>query len=205
MGFYDDWLLPRLIDLALGTRRIAEERQKALAEVQGRVLEVGFGSGHNLSHYPGGVERLVGIDPSGASARLAKKRIAEARFPVELLPLRGEELPAADASFDAVVSTFTLCTIPDVHAALLQMRRVLKPGGRFHFLEHGRAPELRVQRWQDRLNGAQRWLAGGCNLNRQIDRLISDAGFELERLETYYLPGPKVAAHIYRGVARPRS
>jgi SAM-dependent methyltransferase len=202
MGLYDDWVLPRLLDVTLGIRPVAEERARALAEVRGRVLEVGFGSGLNLQHYPAGVKALVGIDPSGQSARLARKRIAQAPFPVELLPLRGEELPSADASFDSVVSTFTLCTIPDPLAALRQMRRVLSPQGRFFFLEHGRSDEPRVRRWQDRLNGVQGWLFGGCNLNRPMDELITAAGFELERLDRYYARGPKTVACLYRGVAR---
>src|SRR5205814_8942180 len=134
--------------------------------------------------------------PSGEGAKLARKRIAQARFPVEFLPLRGEDIPAPDGSFDSVVSTFTLCTIPEPHAALVQMRRVLKPTGRFYFLEHGRSEEPRVQRWQDRLNGVQRCLGGGCNLNRQIDRLIADAGFALETIEKYYAKGPKIAAYL---------
>jgi ubiquinone/menaquinone biosynthesis C-methylase UbiE len=204
MGVYDDWVLPRLLNVGMGTRLVAEERQKALAEVAGSVLEVGFGSGHNLPYYPAGVRKVVGVDPSGESAKLARKRIARAPFPVELLPLRGEEIPAEDGSFDAVVSTFTLCTIPDVGTALRQMRRVLKPGGRLFFVEHGRSDEARVQRWQDRLNGVQRYLFGGCNLNRAMDQLIADAGFELERLERYYATGPKPVSYLYRGIARPK-
>jgi ubiquinone/menaquinone biosynthesis C-methylase UbiE len=204
MGVYDDWVLPRLINLAMGTRDVAEERAKALAGVQGRVLEVGFGSGHNLPHYPAAVKGVVGVDPSGESAKLARKRIARAPFPVEFLPLSGEQLPAPDGSFDSVVSTFTLCTIPDPLAALRQMRRVLAPGGRFFFVEHGRADDPKVRRWQDRLNGAQQWLFGGCNLNRPMDQLITEAGFELESLERYYARGPKFMAHLYRGIARAR-
>jgi ubiquinone/menaquinone biosynthesis C-methylase UbiE len=205
MGVYDDWVVPRLLDLGMGTSAVAEERARALAGVGGRVLEVGFGSGHNLPHYPAAVERVVGIDPSGESAKLARKRIARARFAVELLPLRGEEIPAPDGSFDSVVSTFTLCSIPDPLAALRQMRRVLTPEGRFFFLEHGRSAEPGVRRWQDRLNGAQRWLFGGCNLNRPMDALIVEAGFALESLERYYAKGPRPMSYFYRGVARPRS
>jgi ubiquinone/menaquinone biosynthesis C-methylase UbiE len=202
MGVYDDWVLPRVMNLAMGAKVVAEQRAKALAGVKGRVLEVGFGSGHNLPHYPAGVERVVGIDPSGESAKLARARIAEAPFPVEFLPLSGEQLPAPDGSFDSVVSTFTLCTIPDALAALRQMRRVLAPGGRFFFLEHGRSNDAKVRRWQDRLNGAQRWLVGGCNLNRPMDQLVVEAGFELESLERYYAQGPRFLSCLYRGVAR---
>jgi ubiquinone/menaquinone biosynthesis C-methylase UbiE len=202
MGVYDDWVLPRVMNLAMGAKVVAEQRAKALAGVKGRVLEVGFGSGHNLPHYPAGVERVVGVDPSGESAKLARARIAEAPFPVEFLPLSGEQLPAPDGSFDSVVSTFTLCTIPDALAALRQMRRVLAPGGRFFFLEHGRSDDAKVRRWQDRLNGAQRWLVGGCNLNRPMDQLVVEAGFELESLERYYAQGPRFLSCLYRGVAR---
>jgi ubiquinone/menaquinone biosynthesis C-methylase UbiE len=204
MGVYDDWVLPRVMNLAMGTKAMAEERAKALAAVKGRVLEVGFGSGHNLAHYPAAVERVVGIDPSGESAKLARKRIARAPFPVEFLPLPGEQIPAPDGSFDSVVSTFTLCTIPDPLAALRQMRRVLAPGGRFFFVEHGRSDDAKVRRWQDRLNGLQQRFVGGCNLNRPMDQLITAAGFELESLERYYAQGPKFMAYLYRGIARPK-
>jgi ubiquinone/menaquinone biosynthesis C-methylase UbiE len=203
MGFYDRWVLPRVLDLMMGTRVFQEQRALALAGVSGRVLEVGFGSGHNLPFYPPGVTAVVGVDPSGESARLARKRIARAPFPVELLPLPGEQIPVPDGSFDAVVSSFTLCTIPDPQVALRQLRRVLKPHGRFFFVEHGRAPEPKVQRWQDRLNGLQKRLLGGCHLNRDMQALVAAAGFGFDKLERYYVPGPRVGCYLYRGVARP--
>lgn len=192
------------MNVAMGMPFLAGERTKCLAEVRGRVLEVGFGSGHNLPHYPKGVEKVVAIDPSAVSAKMARKRIAQAAFPVEYLPLQGEKIPAADESFDSAVSTFTLCTIPDVSTALRQLRRVLKPDGRLFFLEHGRSPKPAVYRWQDRMNGLQKFICGGCHLNRDIERLILDAGFEMVQLETYYVPGPKASGHFYRGIARPR-
>jgi ubiquinone/menaquinone biosynthesis C-methylase UbiE len=205
VGFYDDQILPRVLNFAMGFKAIGEERRKALAEVRGSVLEIGFGSGHNLPYYPGRVEKLIAIDPSVVSAKLARKRIERVSFPVEYLALKGEEIPAASGSFDSVVSTFTLCTIPDVDVALRQIRRVLKPEGRFFFVEHGRSSEPRVQRWQDRMNGLQMFLCGGCHLNRNIEKLIADAGFEFLSLEKYYGKGPKISAHLYRGIARART
>jgi ubiquinone/menaquinone biosynthesis C-methylase UbiE len=203
MGFYERWVLPRVLDLMMGGRLFQEQRALALAGVSGRVLEVGFGSGHNLPFYPAGVEVVVGVDPSGEAGRLARKRIARAPFPVELLPLPGEQIPAPDGSFDSVVCTFSLCTIPDPGAALRQMRRVLKPEGRFFFIEHGRSPDPKVQRWQHRLNGLQNRFAGGCNLNRDMQALIDSAGFRFDQLDRYYVPGPRFACYLYRGVARP--
>lgn len=202
MGFYEQQILPRLLDIGMSGAAFRRERAKCLEGAQGRVLEVGFGSGHNLPFYPPGVEKVVGVDPSGQSAKLAKKRIAEAPFPMEFVALPGERIDAPDASFDAVVTTFSLCTIPDPSAALAQMLRVLRPGGRLYFLEHGLADDERVVRWQNRLNGIQGALFGGCNLNRPIDRLVQGAGFELERMERYYAPGPRPLGYLYRGVAR---
>jgi ubiquinone/menaquinone biosynthesis C-methylase UbiE len=202
MGFYDDQIVPRFLNIAMGMSMIVEERKKCLAEVGGTVLEVGFGSGHNLPYYPKSVEKVIAIDPSEVGAKLARSRIEKAPFPVEYLPLKGEEIPALDGSFDSVVSTFTLCSIPDVNSALRQMRRVLKPGGRFFFVEHGRSNEPKIQQWQDRLNGIQHALCGGCNVNRDMERLISAAGFEFVALDKYYLKGPKFSSYVYRGSAR---
>ena len=202
MGFYERQVLPRMLDLGMGGAAFRRERAKCLAGVQGRVLEVGFGSGHNLPFYPAGVEKVVGVDPSGQSAKLASKRIAQAPFPVEFVALPGERIDAPDASVDAVVTTFSLCTIPEPSAALAQMLRVLRPGGQLYFLEHGLADDEGVVRWQNRLNGIQSALFGGCNLNRPIDRLVQDAGFVLEQIERYYGPGPRPLTYLYRGVAR---
>jgi ubiquinone/menaquinone biosynthesis C-methylase UbiE len=203
MGIYAQYVLPRLIDVAAGTKDIAVEREKCLAEVKGNVLEVGFGTGHNLPFYPQQVKKVVGVDPSGTSARLAKQRIERASFPVELLEVPGEQIAAPDASFDSVVCTLSLCTISDPTAALAQMRRVLKPDGRLFFLEHGQSNDPEVRRWQDRLNPLQNLVFGGCNLNRPIDRLIADAGFAFDRLDRYYAKGPRPLSYLYRGMARP--
>ncbi len=203
MGIYNDRVLPRILNVMMSMRQISEQRKKCLAEVKGTVLEVGFGSGHNLPWYPAGVEKLVAVDPSIESAKLARKRIAAAPFAVEYVALAGEQIAAPDASFDSVVCTYTLCTIPDPLAALAQMRRVLKPDGRLFFVEHGRAAEPKVQHWQDRLNGIQQSICGGCNMNRDIERLVRGAGFSFDQLDKYYVPGqPKILGFLTRGVAR---
>ena len=203
MGFYHDRILPHIINLAMSTKAIKAERRRCLEPVAGVVLEVGFGSGLNLPFYPASVTKLVGVDPSAISARLARTRIEAAPFPVEIIGLSAEKLPMGDGSVDAIVSTFTLCTIPDAAGALREMRRVLKPGGRLHFVEHGRADDPRVAGWQQRLNGIQQALFGGCNLNRPISALVGLAGFEIEQLENEYLKGaPKFGGFLYRGVAR---
>jgi len=203
MGFYEDRILPHILNAAMKTKAIREERVRCLSEVTGTVLEVGIGTGLNLPHYTSAVTKIVGVDPSGGSARIARKRIAASAVPVELVGLSAEKLPVADGSFDAVVSTFTMCTIPDVASALGEMRRVLRPGGRLHFVEHGRSNDPGVQRWQNRLNSFQQTVCGGCNLNRRIGDLIAQAGFEIERLENGYLKGvPKFGGYFYRGVAR---
>jgi ubiquinone/menaquinone biosynthesis C-methylase UbiE len=203
MGFYADWVVPRILNLVMGTKVIGQERAKCLAGVRGTVLEVGFGSGHNLPFYPAAVEKVVAVDPSAEGAKLARKRIAKAPFPVEHVALAGERLDAPDASFDSVVCTFTLCTIPDPAAALAQMLRVLKPGGRLFLVEHGRSADPQVQRWQDRMNGLQQAICAGCNLNRYIERLVRDAGFAFDQLDKYYIKGqPKLSAFLTRGIAR---
>lgn len=202
MGFYERHVLPYLLNACMSTKAVKEERRRCLADISGAVLEVGFGSGLNLPYYSRAVTKVVGVDPSNTSARLARKRIAATPFPVETIGLSAEKLPVADGSFEAIVSTFTLCTIPNVAAALVEMRRALTPTGRFHFVEHGLSPDPNVQRWQERLNSTQQVVFGGCHLNRPIARLIEQAGFTIERLENEYLDGaPKFGGYIYRGVA----
>ena len=205
MGFYETWVLPRFLNMMMSNRSTTEERKKALAGVTGTVLEVGFGCGHNLPCYPNAVRRLVAVDPSRQCAKLAGKRIAAARFPVEYVPLGAEDIAAPDHSFDCVVSTFTLCTIPDPAKALAQMRRVLKPGGKLFIAEHGLTQDPAVQRWQHRLNRLNNVMLGGCNTNRDIRRLITEAGFEFDHVDQYYMEGaPKFAGFLTRGIAHAR-
>ncbi len=203
MGFYEDRVLPHLVNVAMSTKGVRDERRRCLEPLSGDVLEIGFGTGLNLPFYPAGVTKVVGVDPSTTSARLARKRIASSSFPVETVGLSAERLPVEDASVMTVVSTFTLCTIPDVSQALRDVRRALGPGGRLHFVEHGRSDDERVRRWQTRLNGVQKKLFGGCHLDRPIAELIERAGLEIERLENGYMEGaPKFGGYLYRGVAK---
>lgn len=201
MGVYGKYLLPRLTKWAMSSKTLRPERAKCLAGARGRVLEVGFGNGLNLGHYPPEVERVVGIDPSGAAEKLARNAIRACPFPVEVHTGSAEALPFAEASFDTVVITWTLCTIPDPESALREMARVLSPAGRFHFVEHGLSADPGVARWQQRLNGMQKFIAGGCHLNRDIAALVAGSGFGMEELQTYYVKGLKTHAYLYRGIA----
>ena len=203
VGFYEQHVLPRFVDLTLGSRGIAELRHRVASGLEGDVVEIGFGSGRNVPHYPPAVKRVRAVDPSIVGRKLAAKRLAASPVPVEFVGLDGERLPIDDGAADHVLSTFTLCTIPGVDRALAEIRRVLRPGGSLHFLEHGRAPEPRITRWQDRLTPLQRKVAGGCHLNRSIDSLLEDAGLEVTRLETYYLKGPKPYGYMFEGTATP--
>ena len=201
MGVYEDQVLPRLNDVVLSGKQFRELRAKVAAGLEGEVLEVGFGSGRNLLHIPADVKRVRAVDPAEVGRRLARKRVAASPVPVEYIGLDGQNLPLPDASVDSVLTTWTLCTIPDVARALDEIRRVLRPGGGLHFLEHGRAPEPRVARWQDRLTPLQRRVAGGCHLNRPIARLITDSGLRITTLDNFTLKGPKTFGYMYEGVA----
>ena len=202
MGLYADLIFPRLMDWGMSGPRFQEQRRLALAPVHGAVLEIGFGTGLNLPHYPKGVTSLVVLDPARMLPKEVARRIAAAALPVEVASGSAERLPFEDGQFDCVVSTWTLCTIPDAIAALREARRVLRPDGRYVFLEHGRSRDPRVATWQDRVNPLQRIIACGCNLNRPIDRLIELGGFRLDRVERYCLPGiPRIAGEMYRGLA----
>ena len=201
MGFYEDRVLPRLIDLALGGRELERLRARVASELEGDVLEIGFGSGRNVPHYPRAVTRALAVDPSLAARRLAAQRLAASPVPVEFVGLDARGIPLDDESVDHVLTTWTLCSIPDVHQALAEVRRVLRPGGALHFLEHGRSPDPGVARWQDRITPITARLGGGCHPNRPIRELITDAGLGVARLENYYIRGPRAVGYMYEGVA----
>ncbi|RAW07673.1 SAM-dependent methyltransferase [Halomonas elongata] len=206
MSFYENRVLPHLLHLACGNKVIERQRAALVPEAQGRVLEVGMGSGLNLPHYdPRRVELVWGLEPSAGMRRKARRGIADAPFEVRWLDLPGEEIPLETDSVDTVVLTYTLCTIPDWHRALEQIRRVLKPNGRLLFCEHGMAPDEAVRQWQDRADPWWGRMAGGCHLNRAIPDLIERTGFGIQDLEAGYLPKvPKFVGFHFRGVATPR-
>jgi len=204
MGFYEDHILPRGIDWGMSGERFSRLRKQYLEGVSGRVLEVGFGSGLNLPHFSHRVSHLYALDPSLLGRRLAAQRIQKVSFPVEFVELEGPRIALPDRSVDAVVSTWTVCTIPDPVAALKEIRRVLKPEGRYTFLEHGRSPDRRVARLQNLWNPIQKWAFGGCHVNRRIDQLVLAAGLRLLEYENFYMEGPKVLTYMYGGTASPQ-
>lgn len=197
---YERRVFPRLLDLAM--RGMNELRGEALAGAHGDVLEIGFGTGLNLAHYPAGVARVTTVDPMDALAERVRQRIAAAPFPVDVhhLPADGR-LPFDAGRFDCATVTWTLCTIPDPVAALREAARVLKPAGTLHFIEHGRSDDPRVARWQDRWNPIQRVIGCGCNVNRRIDAIVREGGFALAKLDRFLAEGaPRVFGEMYRGV-----
>ena len=205
MGIYQRWVLPRLINVGMRSARLEPLRERQIAQAHGRVLEIGIGSGLNLPFYRRDIELVIGVDPSLELLTMARKHTAWLHFPVKLLHGPAETLQLEDHSIDSVVITWTLCSVTDPGQVLAEARRVLRPGGSLIFVEHGRAPEVVVQRWQDRLTPVWQRLAGGCHLNRPIDGLITDAGFAIAELETGYLvQGPRVVTFHYLGHAHPR-
>ncbi len=200
VGLYARHVLPRLIDLAMRSRDVMAEREKLVPRAAGTVLEVGVGSGLNLPLYGPAVERLYGLDPSPELARMARRRLRQIRFPVRLITGSAEAVPLPDGSMDTVVSTWTLCSIPDPARALAEIRRVLRPGGRFIFIEHGRSPDARVLAWQDRLDSVWQRMAGGCHLNRAMDTLIASGGFRISEIERGYNRGPRPFTYLYKGL-----
>ena len=193
MGWWTERVVPRITDKACGTAEIAELREQVCVGLHGRVLEIGFGSGHNLKHLPEEVESVSAVEPSEIGWLLSESRRRDSRVPVSRTGLDGQSLTEPDASFDAALTTFSLCTIPDAARALAEVRRVLRPGGRLHFLEHGLAPDAGVATWQHRLDPVQRRVAGGCHLSRDIPGLVRASGLEIETVESSYLPGPRMS------------
>ena len=203
MSLYQRHVLPRLLHLAMRQEALRPFRARVIDAAEGRVLEIGLGSGLNLPLYGRQVRSVIGLEPSPELLRMARERAVAALVPVELLEASAEAVPLDDGSIDTVVTTWTLCTIPDVARALSEMRRVLRPSGALLFVEHGRAPEPGVARWQDRLDPLWRRAAGGCHLNRKIDGLIAGSGFRIDRLSHARLPGPRTHTFLYEGRARP--
>jgi len=202
MGFYERHILPYFIRVAMQSRNLAAYRARVIAGAKGRVLEVGIGAGMNLACYGPEVRELIGIDVSPKMLAMARREAGRRSVPVTLMEASAEAIPCDSQSFDAVVTTWTLCSIDDPAAALHEMRRVLKPDGRLLFVEHGLAPEAGVRKWQDRLTPAWKHLAGGCHLNRPMRTLIENAGFKIERLDTGYMRGTGPMTFMYEGCAR---
>lgn len=201
MSFYRSHIFPWLVDVSMRTALIQRYREEVVPQAKGKVLEIGIGSGLNFPFYSSEVEQLYGLDPSPELQAMAAKRAREAGRDVELLEGSAEDIALPDHSLDTVISTWTLCSIPDVERALRELRRVLKPGGQLLFVEHGLAPEPNIQRWQHRLNPLWSRVSGGCNMDRKIDALILGAGFRCAQLRTEYAKGPKVMTYMYRGRA----
>jgi len=203
MGFYQDQIVPLLINWSMRQKNLAAYRSRIIPAAEGRVLEIGIGSGLNLPFYSRKVARVIGLEPSPRLLAMAR-RVERANGSVEFIEGSAEAIPLQDASVDTVVTTWTLCSIPDALTALRDMRRVLRLGGRLLFVEHGRAPDPNVIWWQDRLTPVWKRLGGGCQLNRAIGTLIEGAGFQFDRLQTGYMRGPKPMTFMYEGSARPR-
>jgi ubiquinone/menaquinone biosynthesis C-methylase UbiE len=204
MGFYRDIILPRLCDLAMRNKQLLPFRERVVGAAAGRVLEIGVGSGVNLPFYRPPVREVLALEPAPRLVAMARGASRATCMPIRFIEASAEAIPLDEHSVDTIVTTWTLCSIPQAVTALADMRRVLRPGGRLLFVEHGLAPDESVRRWQDRLTPAWRCLCGGCHLNRPIRSMIEAAGFQIERIETGYIPGPRPMTFMYEGSARRR-
>lgn len=202
MGFYQERIIPYLVQRAMRQESLVPYRERVVSGAGGRILEVGIGSGVNLRYYGDRAEHVIGLDPSAKLLEVAAEAERRARLSIELVKGSAEMIPLEDKSIDTVLTTWTLCSIPDVNHALSEMRRVLKPNGRLLFVEHGLSPDDKVRRWQEWLNPMWRRVAGGCNLNRAVTQLIEVAGFRIERVDTGYMKGPRPMTFMYEGCAR---
>ena len=204
MGFYSDIILPRLCDLAMRNKQLVPYRERVIGAAEGTVLEIGVGSGMNLPFYRPPVREVLALEPAPRLMTMARSASRASGMPVTFLEASAEAIPLDEHSVDTIVTTWTLCSIPQAATALADMRRVLRPGGKLLFVEHGLAPDEGVRRWQDRLTPAWRCISGGCHLNRPIRSMIEGAGFRIDRIETGYIPGPKPMTFMYEGSARPK-
>lgn len=204
MGWWTEHVVPRMVERSLSIPEVREARTRACAPLRGRVLEIGFGSGLNIRHYPDAVTSVAAVEPVDVAWRMSEHRRKATAVPVERTGLDGQDLAESDDSCDSALVTFSLCTIPDAGRALGEVARVLRPGGVLAFLEHGLAPDADVVRWQHRMEPLQRRIAGGCHLTRDVGALVEGAGFTVDELDRWYLPAPRVArpwVHLYAGAA----
>ena len=203
MSFYNEHILPHVINLSMRNRELQPYRERVLSHAEGRVLEIGVGSGLNLPLYGTRVDKVLGLEPAARLLAMAQRMSGGCAQPVKLIAGSAEAIPVEDRSINTVVTTWTLCSIPDALGALKEMRRVLRPGGQLLFVEHGLAPENKIQRWQNRLTPLWKRIGGGCHLNRPIRALIESAGFDITQLQTGYMKGPKPMTFMYEGRATP--
>ncbi len=201
MGWYANNVLPKLIEAGCSQPLLMKLRAQYVPQARGRVLEIGIGTGLNLAYYDKNAVQLTGLDPSAELTGRAQQRAEELQLPVDMLGVSGESIPAEDKTFDALVCTWTLCSIPNVTKALQEMQRVVKPGGKLFFIEHGASPDAKIARWQARIEPVWKRIAGGCHLTRAADQLIAEAGFNIVEKKSEYLPGPRIATFMTHGVA----
>jgi ubiquinone/menaquinone biosynthesis C-methylase UbiE len=203
VGFYEDRILPHLVNLTMRNRRLMPYRERVISAAEGRVLEIGIGSGLNLPLYSPRVREILGLEPAPRLIAMSRRAASRLSLPVTFIEASAETIPLDNCSIDTVVSTWTLCTIPAAQQAIHEIRRVLRPGGQLLFVEHGLAPEANIRKWQDRLTPAWKRISGGCHLNRPIGTIVESGGFGITQLETGYMKGPKPMTFVYEGRAKP--